>query len=531
MPTSSPPTRRAVLAVGAALVMTGMLGGGPGGPLTAHASIVPQSAKLDVTPVQQIYPLDCEAAALQSALGAIGINISQDWALGQFGADTTPPVMSNGRPVRWADPYQTFVGDVRGRFVVTGYGVYYTPIVAAAQAAGATAYGGEHWIPRDLYAEVAAGHPVVVRVPHLMHSVSVGYWTAWDGRSVWYTPVDHAQVLMAYDYAASTVTLADPYDNQIHVYSMGLFENRFAAEMGSAVVVSPGPGIHMGAVDPASKRAAAIAVDDSNSWVMRSNGSSFSAPQSLASTPFRGSRGTFFEDVDGPGKPASGIAVNDSSVWVMHNNGNGFDYPAQWSNVPFYGTVATLVADVDGTGRASPVAVNESSVWVMHNNGSGFDHPAQWSGGPFYGTHGTFAAVLDGSHRASLVAVNESSIYVMANLGSSFEVPRLWASANFFGSRGTFIADIDGSGRASAVAINDDSIWVESNTGGGAFASPRQWATGAFYADWEYMADVDGSGRASAVAVSRTTTWVKLNTGGSFAAPNAWANTPFYGTH
>ena len=204
-------------------------------PTTVHAA---SSASISVVPVVQKYGLDCEAAALQMALAAVGINAGQDQLLRQFGADLRPPVMTNGAPARWGDPYQTFVGQVAGSFVVTGYGVYYPPIVNAAIAEGAAANGGEGWRPAQLYAAVAAGHPVVVMVPHLMEPSSVGQWTAWDGRQVWYSHQDHAQVLIGYDDNAGTVTLADPLDGQIHTFAMSVFESRFAVFHSMAIEVS-----------------------------------------------------------------------------------------------------------------------------------------------------------------------------------------------------------------------------------------------------------------------------------------------------
>ncbi len=206
-------------------------------PTTAHAA---GAASIHVTPVAQIYPLDCEAAALQMALSAVGISVTQDQLLQQFGADLRGPVMRNGEPVQWGDPYQTFVGNVRGSFVVTGYGVYYPPLIQAASKEGASAYGGEGWRPQQLYQAVAAGHPVVVRVSHLLAPAAVGYWTAWDGRQVWYSHRDHAQTLVGFDYGAGTVTLADPLDAQLHVYTMSAFERAFATFHSMAVVVSPG---------------------------------------------------------------------------------------------------------------------------------------------------------------------------------------------------------------------------------------------------------------------------------------------------
>ena len=48
------------------------------------------------------------------ALSAVGIHVTQDELLRQFGADVRAPVMRNGAPVEWGDPYQSFVGSVRG---------------------------------------------------------------------------------------------------------------------------------------------------------------------------------------------------------------------------------------------------------------------------------------------------------------------------------------------------------------------------------------------------------------------------------
>ena len=206
-------------------------------PTTAHAA---SSASISVTPVVQKYSLDCEAAALEIALSGVGIHVTQDRLLGQFGADLRPPVMANGSPVRWGDPYRTFVGHVNGNFVVTGYGVYYPPIVNAAIADGAGATGGEGWQPAQLWAAVAAGNPVVVLVPHLLRPATVEYWTAWDGRRVWYSHGDHAQVVIGYDANAGTVTLADPDDGLVHTYSMAAFESAWALFHSQAIEVTTG---------------------------------------------------------------------------------------------------------------------------------------------------------------------------------------------------------------------------------------------------------------------------------------------------
>jgi uncharacterized protein YvpB len=523
------PVARAVCAVLA--VATAVATGGLATP--SHASAAGY-ASIRVNPVRQKYGLDCEAAALQIALSAIGINVSQDWLLQRFGVDPRLPAMSGGRPVRWGDPYESFVGDVRGAWLRTGYGVYYPPIAAAAQVAGAGAVGHEAWSPSQLYNEVALGHPVVVRVSHLLNPVSVGHWTAWDGRNVWYSPQDHAQVLSGFNYAAGTVTLADPSDGQMHTVSMSLFEYRFAQFMGSAVVITP-PGIHLAPLQTTGQASSAIAVASGTIWALSPGAGSFGSNHQWSSVPFYGTRATTFADLDGPGKPASAVAINEASVWVMKNNNGSFGYPTPWSSVPFYGSRATLMADVDGSGFAAAVAINDNSVWVMRVNSArdGFGAPQLWSSSFFYGNRATVMADVDGSGRASPVAVNDDSIWVLPNHGgASFDPPQSRSSSLFYGSRGTFMADLDGPGKpASAVAMNDSSIWVEKNNGAGSFTAPVPWSSGPFYANSQYLADLDGSGRASAIAVSSTAIWVEQNTGSGFGPPTRWFDGAFYGTH
>ncbi len=219
-----------LLAMAVALVVT--VGGGA---LQARAAA--RSARINVVLVQA-HALDCEAAALEIALSAVGVTATQDGLVASMGADLRAPVVRNGLPVAWGDPYSTFVGNINGRMLVTGYGVYYPPVVAAAHVAGANAFGEEGAQPAALYAAVAAGDPVVVWAPHLMALSAVGVWTAWDGRAVWYSSHEHAQVLIGFDYNAATVTLADPLDGRVYTYPMSLFESRFSTFHSMAVVVS-----------------------------------------------------------------------------------------------------------------------------------------------------------------------------------------------------------------------------------------------------------------------------------------------------
>lgn len=191
--------------------------------------------------IAQSHNLDCESAALRMALLAKGLNVSEDWILGQMGADLRAAVVDQfGDVLRWGDPYQTFVGNVNGLdYNATGYGVYYPPIAAVGVSASRPTLGHEGWNPHDLYLEVAAGNPVVVWVPVYGYwtSATMRTWTAWDGRAIRYTLVEHAMTLIGVDAGNGMVTLNDPNRGFVRTVSMAAFESAFAKFNNMAVVV------------------------------------------------------------------------------------------------------------------------------------------------------------------------------------------------------------------------------------------------------------------------------------------------------
>lgn len=193
--------------------------------------------------IAQSRNLDCESAALRMALMVTGVNASEDWILGQMGADLRRAVVDQfGDILRWGDPYQAFVGNVNGlEYNATGYGVYFPPINATAGPghAGRSTWAGEGWNPHDLYLEVASGNPAVVWVPVYGYwdSATMRTWTAWDGRQIRYTLVEHAMTLIGVNAAAGTVTLNDPNRGVVRTVSMSSFEAAFAKFNNMAVVV------------------------------------------------------------------------------------------------------------------------------------------------------------------------------------------------------------------------------------------------------------------------------------------------------
>src|SRR5439155_13410891 len=168
--------------------------------------------------VQQAYPLDCEAAALQAALAAKGIRVTQQQIFEKLPLDSrSPSIGADGLPSRWGNPYRAFVGDVQGQEGnFSGYGVYYPPIAAAANRLGAHADGRTGWTGAEIEDQVRAGNPVVVWVDSDFQVRQPRHWTAWDGSDVPYIVGEHAVTVMGFDAGAGTITVVDVLRGTLH---------------------------------------------------------------------------------------------------------------------------------------------------------------------------------------------------------------------------------------------------------------------------------------------------------------------------
>ncbi len=170
---------------------------------------------------KQLRNLDCETAALQMALGALGISYTQNQLIAmQPQPDTRAPVMGpfvNGHKTvkQWGNPYKNFVGNIDGADLIpTGYGIYYPPLLALVQSHGVpNAQGGEGanngWTPARIYAELAAGHPVMAWTETGWDRPYVGTWTAWDGTPIRYSLIEHVVTLSG--VSATQVRVNDPW--------------------------------------------------------------------------------------------------------------------------------------------------------------------------------------------------------------------------------------------------------------------------------------------------------------------------------
>jgi uncharacterized protein YvpB len=196
---------------------------------------------------KQLRNLDCETAALQMALGALGHNYTQNQLIAmQPAPDTRAPVMgrlSNGQKivVQWGNPYKNFVGNIDGADLIpTGYGIYYPPLLALVQSHGVpNAVGGEGaangWTPARIYAELAAGHPVMAWTETGWDRPYVGTWTAWDGTPIRYSLIEHVVTLSG--VSATQVRVNDPWHSgSQYWFSKAAFERSWADFNNMAIV-------------------------------------------------------------------------------------------------------------------------------------------------------------------------------------------------------------------------------------------------------------------------------------------------------
>jgi len=125
---------------------------------------------------------------------------------------------------QWGDPYTNFVGNVNGSDTTpTGYGVYWPVILSIARSHGVpNATGGEGYAPGTIYNALTAGHPVEVWVETNWMRPRLGTWTAWDGRKVRYSFVEHAVILSG--VSASQVRINDPLHGTQYWVSKSQFE-------------------------------------------------------------------------------------------------------------------------------------------------------------------------------------------------------------------------------------------------------------------------------------------------------------------
>jgi uncharacterized protein YvpB len=207
----------------------------PSGPVTLSC---PTSNVISGVPwIRQIYPLSCEAAALQMVLAFQGINVNQDQILNAIGIDWRAAYYDSSG-LRWGNPYTHFVGNPSGsEGNLTGYGTYHTAISrVATQFGGRVRRAGEGVSPQELYDAILEGHPVVAWVTWDWAFHGRSDYTAFDGQRIIYAgPVEHALTVIG--VTPDSVLINDP-DRNTYWLPRSTFEASYATYNNMAVVMT-----------------------------------------------------------------------------------------------------------------------------------------------------------------------------------------------------------------------------------------------------------------------------------------------------
>lgn len=215
---------------------------------TLGAEATPNQVTIAMPVYKQTMALDCETAALQMGLAALGHYYSQDALFASEPQDKRAPVLdpnNRKRVLQWGNPYTSFVGNVNGSDLgPTGYGIYYPIILSIAQSHGAPgSTGGEGMSAAQIYAALAAGHPVLVWVETGWENArAAGYtgtWTSWPdtgSKSIRYSLIEHVVTLSG--VSATQIRVNDPWKSgSQYWYSKAAFEASWADFDNMAIIL------------------------------------------------------------------------------------------------------------------------------------------------------------------------------------------------------------------------------------------------------------------------------------------------------
>lgn len=187
-----------------------------GGPSIASA----QQVSVPATFHRQEHALSCEIATLKMALGVHGLVVSESELIAQLPFDTTP----KSRGV-WGNPNQGFVGNIDGRMLVDGYGVYWDPIAKLGNHY-ATASVMRNGSPEQLARAITAGNPVIIWGYY--GSRAAHSWQTPAGQPVHAVNGEHTRLVYGFDGPLTTPTrfyLLDPLSGPLTWSTAELMHN------------------------------------------------------------------------------------------------------------------------------------------------------------------------------------------------------------------------------------------------------------------------------------------------------------------
>ena len=139
---------------------------------------------------RQEHSLSCELATLKMVLNYHGVEVSESEIIDKLPFDST---MRLGNI--WGDPHLGFVGNIDGKMMGDGYGVYWEPIAAVASYwRGAKII--KNGLASYLAKHISEGRPVIVW-GYLGRGQSVN-WETSDGKKIYGVDGEHTRVVYGF---------------------------------------------------------------------------------------------------------------------------------------------------------------------------------------------------------------------------------------------------------------------------------------------------------------------------------------------
>ena len=168
---------------------------------------------------RQEHTLSCEIASLKMALSVYGFDIAESELISKLNFDPTPRTKTT-----WGNPFTGFVGNIDGKMIQDGYGVYWDPIADVAKLY--THAEDTQFDPIKLATEINQGHPVV----------SWGYagagkrvsWIAPSGSRIDAVNGEHARTITGFTGSVTNPTgfiILDPIYGKLYWKTADLMHN------------------------------------------------------------------------------------------------------------------------------------------------------------------------------------------------------------------------------------------------------------------------------------------------------------------
>lgn len=158
--------------------------------VAALKTIQSETVKLNVPAYLQQHTLSCEVSSLRMTLAYKGITKSEDELLAQVGFDNTPHIDGT-----WGNPYEHFVGNVNGRQMRDGYGVYWGPIEKVAKLYG-NAQAFQKGSVKLITDNIIKGNPVIIWVYSANGTPT--HWKTPSGVDVFAVAGEHTVVVVGF---------------------------------------------------------------------------------------------------------------------------------------------------------------------------------------------------------------------------------------------------------------------------------------------------------------------------------------------